>query len=63
MPTPHEIRDFLDQYIIGQETAKKYLSVAVYNHYKRLGQQSSADKDDVDIEKSNIIMVGPHRHR
>lgn len=59
MPTPHEIRDFLDQYIIGQETAKKYLSVAVYNHYKRLGQQSSADKDDVDIEKSNIIMVGP----
>lgn len=55
LPTPAEIRSFLDQYVIGQEDAKKYLSVAVYNHYKRLSQ----DKDDVDIEKSNIIMVGP----
>ncbi|MDE5671750.1 MAG: ATP-dependent Clp protease ATP-binding subunit ClpX, partial [Duncaniella sp.] len=55
LPTPVEIREFLDQYVIGQEDAKKYLSVAVYNHYKRLAQ----DKDDVDIEKSNIIMVGP----
>lgn len=55
LPTPIEIREFLDQYVIGQEDAKKYLSVAVYNHYKRLAQ----DKDDVDIEKSNIIMVGP----
>lgn len=55
LPTPVEIRQFLDQYVIGQEDAKKYLSVAVYNHYKRLAQ----DKDDVDIEKSNIIMVGP----
>lgn len=55
LPTPIEIRQFLDQYVIGQDDAKKYLSVAVYNHYKRLAQ----DKDDVDIEKSNIIMVGP----
>ncbi|MCM1006268.1 MAG: ATP-dependent Clp protease ATP-binding subunit ClpX [Prevotella sp.] len=62
VPTPHEINAFLNQYIIGQESAKKFLSVAVYNHYKRLAQMSKtgADPDkDVDIEKSNIIMVGP----
>lgn len=56
-PTPQEIKAFLDQYIIGQDQAKKYLSVAVYNHYKRLDQP--ADADGVEIEKSNIIMVGP----
>lgn len=56
VPKPAEIKAFLDQYVIGQESAKKYLSVAVYNHYKRLAQ---ATGDDVDIEKSNIIMVGP----
>ena len=55
LPTPVQIREILDQYVIGQDDAKKYLSVAVYNHYKRLAQTS----DDVDIEKSNIIMVGP----
>ena len=55
VPKPAEIKAFLDQYIIGQDDAKKYLSVAVYNHYKRLNQSS----DDVDIEKSNIILVGP----
>lgn len=55
---PHEIKAFLDQYVIGQEQAKKFLSVAVYNHYKRL-MQPAKDKDDVDIEKSNIIIVGP----
>ncbi len=54
--TPREIKDYLDQYVIGQETAKRVLSVAVYNHYKRIDQPR--DEDGVDIEKSNIIMVG-----
>ncbi|MDD3687788.1 MAG: ATP-dependent Clp protease ATP-binding subunit ClpX [Bacteroidales bacterium] len=53
---PKQIKEFIDQYVIGQEHAKKVLSVAVYNHYKRLSQPIS--DDDVDIEKSNIIMVG-----
>jgi ATP-dependent Clp protease ATP-binding subunit ClpX len=53
---PDEIKKFLDQYVIGQDRAKKILSVAVYNHYKRLMQK--ADSDDVEIEKSNIILVG-----
>ena len=57
LPKPAEIKAFLDEYIIGQDQAKKYLSVAVYNHYKRLSQP--ADKNDVEIEKSNIVMVGP----
>ena len=57
VPKPREIKDYLDQYVIGQEEAKRFLSVAVYNHYKRLGQ-AGADKDGVEIEKSNIIMVG-----
>ncbi|MDE5677232.1 MAG: ATP-dependent Clp protease ATP-binding subunit ClpX [Phocaeicola sp.] len=56
LPKPKEIKEFLDQYVIGQDDAKRYLSVAVYNHYKRLLQK--VDKDDVEIEKSNIIMVG-----
>lgn len=54
--TPVEIKEFLDQYVIGQEDAKKVLSVAVYNHYKRLGQQDT--RNEVEIEKSNIILVG-----
>jgi ATP-dependent Clp protease ATP-binding subunit ClpX len=53
---PAEIKNFLDQYVIGQEMAKKVISVAVYNHYKRLMQKP--DNDDVEIEKSNIILVG-----
>ena len=57
IPTPAKIKEFLDQYIIGQDQAKKYLSVAVYNHYKRLDQPSDAEGGE--IEKSNIIMVGP----
>ena len=56
LPKPKEIKEFLDQYVIGQDDAKRYLSVAVYNHYKRLLQQPG--KDDVEIEKFNIIMVG-----
>ena len=56
IPKPQEIKAYLDQYVIGQDEAKRYLSVAVYNHYKRLQQPSSAD--EVEIEKSNIIMVG-----
>lgn len=56
LPKPKEIKSFLDQYVIGQDEAKKYLSVSVYNHYKRLLQKDSGD--DVEIEKSNIIMVG-----
>ena len=57
LPVPHEIRDILNQYVIGQETAKKILSVAVYNHYKRL--RSVGKNDDVELAKSNILLVGP----
>ena len=56
-PEPAEISAFLDKYVIGQDAAKRYLSVAVYNHYKRIAQHG--DGDDVDVEKSNIILVGP----
>ena len=56
IPKPREIKEYLDQYVIGQEEAKRYLSVAVYNHYTRL--QQPVEKDGVEIEKSNIIMVG-----
>lgn len=56
IPKPSEIKAYLDQYVIGQDAAKKYLSVAIYNHYKRLEQP---DDNSVEIEKSNIIMVGP----
>lgn len=60
VPKPKEIKDYLDKYIIGQDDAKRFLSVAVYNHYKRITQQQEAikDKEAVEIEKSNIIMVG-----
>ena len=57
LPTPHEIRQSLDQYVIGQEPAKKILSVAVYNHYKRL--ESVGKEDDVELTKSNILLIGP----
>ena len=56
LPKPTEIKAFLDQYVIGQDEAKRYLSVAVYNHYKRLMQ--NIDDDEVEIEKSNVILVG-----
>ena len=57
VPTPPEIKDVLDQYVIGQEKAKKALSVAVYNHYKRIN--SASVQDDVELDKSNILLIGP----
>jgi len=60
IPKPHEIKAYLDEYIIGQDDAKKVLAVAVYNHYKRLKNNSTTDlKNDVEIQKSNILLVGP----
>lgn len=58
IPKPHEIKEYLDQYIVGQDDAKKVLSVAVYNHYKRLKHNKNT-KDTVEIQKSNILLVGP----
>ena len=58
IPTPTEIKDVLDQYVIGQERAKKVLAVAVYSHYKRINSQSNRD-NDVELEKSNIVLLGP----
>ena len=58
VPKPAEIKAYLDQYVIGQDNAKRTLAVAVYNHYKRLASQQQAGADEVEIEKSNIIMVG-----
>ena len=59
IPKPSEIKSHLDEYIIGQDQAKKVLSVAVYNHYKRIQNKSAREKDGVEISKSNILLVGP----
>lgn len=60
VPTPEEIKKVLDEYVIGQEDAKKTLSVAVYNHYKRINNEDEKNnKDDVEIKKSNILLLGP----
>ncbi len=59
VPTPKEFKEYLDQYVVGQDYAKKALSVAVYNHYKRMSLMTKAAADDVKIEKSNILLIGP----
>jgi len=59
LPTPAEIKSFLDQYVIGQDAPKKVLAVAVYNHYKRLRYGETLDGDDVELSKSNILLIGP----
>jgi ATP-dependent Clp protease ATP-binding subunit ClpX len=59
IPSPRQLKEFLDQYVIGQEHAKRAMSVAVHNHYKRLAHTDSADEDDVELDKSNVLMIGP----
>lgn len=59
LPSPAEIKNILDTYVIGQEEAKKTLAVAVYNHYKRINSKEEKDKDDVELQKSNVLLLGP----
>ena len=59
IPTPRQIKEFLDQYVIGQEHAKKVLSVAVHNHYKRLTHVDTGESENVEIDKSNVLLIGP----
>src|SRR6516164_9244006 len=59
IPTPRTIKEKLDQYVIGQQRAKKVLSVAVHNHYKRLSLGDASTRSDVEVDKSNILLIGP----
>jgi ATP-dependent Clp protease ATP-binding subunit ClpX len=59
LPKPKEIKSFLDEYVIGQERAKVALSVAVYNHYKRIAMQHMGDESDIEVQKSNVLLIGP----
>ncbi|MCB0340203.1 MAG: AAA family ATPase, partial [Bdellovibrionales bacterium] len=59
LPTPLEIKEHLDKYVIGQERAKRVLSVAVHNHYKRINSMGQKTPDDIELQKSNILLVGP----
>ena len=59
LPSPEQIKEILDSYVIGQEDAKKTLAVAVYNHYKRINSNDENDNDDVEIQKSNVLLLGP----
>jgi ATP-dependent Clp protease ATP-binding subunit ClpX len=59
IPSPKEIAAALDEYVIGQERAKKVLAVAVYNHYKRIASQAADDDDDIEVQKSNVLLIGP----
>ncbi len=59
IPTPKEIKEYLDDYVIGQDQAKRVLSVAVYNHYKRIKNKSKIEKEGIELDKSNILLIGP----
>ena len=59
LPNPAEIKEILDNYVIGQEEAKKTLAVAVYNHYKRINSKEEKNNDDVELQKSNVLLLGP----